>query len=247
MEADGDRLRGSPSAPRARAMWLERIPADAAVHVPDRELGSERPVSFDCRSRALLELPVQGIVEHPRRRFDTAARSALGQLHVAQDVRQVHAAGLPMLDRLADCQQVDPADRFVERAQAERGQDLAHFLGHEEEEVDDVLRGSLKALAQLRILGGNSRPDTCSDGRARIITHPVAIRGAARKPISSAPSIAAIDHVAARLQLPVRLHDDAASAGRSTAASAESRPNRSPMGRPRILDRDSGEAPVPPS
>ena len=45
--------------------------------------------------------------------------------------------------------------------------------------------------------------------QARIITQPVAISGAVAKPISSAPSSAAIDDVAARLQLPVGLHPDA--------------------------------------
>ena len=44
--------------------------------------------------------------------------------------------------------------------------------------------------------------------QARIITQPVAISGAVEKPISSAPSSAAIDDVAAGLQLAVGLHPD---------------------------------------
>jgi hypothetical protein len=48
------------------------------------------------------------------------------------------------------------ADDLVELAHAHGGHDLAHFLGDEEEIVDDVLGRALEALAQHRILGGDA-------------------------------------------------------------------------------------------
>ena len=40
---------------------------------------------------------------------------------------------------VVDLEQVGAADQLVERAHAELRHDLAHLLGDEEEEVDDVL------------------------------------------------------------------------------------------------------------
>ena len=69
--------------------------------------------------------------------------------------------------------------------------------------------------------------------QARIMMQPVAISGAVAKPISSAPSIAAIDDVAAGLQLAVGLHADPRAQVVAHAASAGSRRARSPTARPR--------------
>ena len=51
---------------------------------------------------------------------------------------------------------VDATDHFVHGAEAELGHILAHLLGDEEEEVDDVLRLPGKARAQDGVLSGNA-------------------------------------------------------------------------------------------
>ena len=61
-----------------------------------------------------------------------------------------------MLDRAAHVEPVDLADHLVERAEAELRHQLAHFLGDEEEEVDDVLRLAGEVLAQHRVLRGDA-------------------------------------------------------------------------------------------
>ena len=53
-------------------------------------------------------------------------------------------------------EEVGVADHLVERAEAHRRHQLAHFLGDEEEVVDDVLGQALEALAQHRVLRGDA-------------------------------------------------------------------------------------------
>jgi hypothetical protein len=52
-----------------------------------------------------------------------------------------------MLDALAHVEQVGAADHFIERVKAELRHQLAHFLRHEEEVIDDVLGRSGETLA----------------------------------------------------------------------------------------------------
>ena len=69
-----------------------------------------------------------------------------------RDVRQVDAACLPVIDRVVRLEQIDAPDHVVEPAYAELRHDAAGLLGHEEEEIDDVLGLALETPAQLRIL-----------------------------------------------------------------------------------------------
>ena len=89
------------------------------------------------------------------------------------------------------------------------GEQLAHLLGDELEEVDDELGLAGEALAQLRVLRGDA-------DRARVeVADPHHHAAAARRAVRwrsrtpRRPSSAAIDDVAAGLQLAVGLHDDA--------------------------------------
>ena len=61
-----------------------------------------------------------------------------------------------MLHQLAAVEHLHLADHLVEGAEAERGHQFAHFLGDEEEIVDDVLGLALEALAQHGILRGDA-------------------------------------------------------------------------------------------
>ena len=69
---------------------------------------------------------------------------------VAADIR------LPVFDELAAVEHLHLPDHFIEAAVAQRGHDFPHFLGDEEEEVDDVLGLAGEALAQHRVLGGDA-------------------------------------------------------------------------------------------
>ena len=62
---------------------------------------------------------------------------------------------------------------------------FAHFLGDEEEEVDDMLGLAFETLAQHRVLGGD--PDRTVSNGVCIMMQPAAISGAVAKPNSSAP------------------------------------------------------------
>ena len=58
-----------------------------------------------------------------------------------------------MIDARPHVEEIRAAYEVVEPAHPEPGHDLAHFLGNEEEIIDDVLRLPGEFLAQFRILG----------------------------------------------------------------------------------------------
>ena len=58
----------------------------------------------------------------------------------------------------------DVADHFVDGAEAELGHVLAHLLGDEEEEVDDVLGRAGESRAQNGVLGGDADRRRYSSG-----------------------------------------------------------------------------------
>ena len=51
---------------------------------------------------------------------------------------------------------LDTADHLIDGAEAELGHVLAHLLGNEEEEVDDVLWRAGETLAEYGILSGDA-------------------------------------------------------------------------------------------
>ena len=113
-----------------------------------------------------------------------------------------------MLDSLSHVQQVAPPDHLVQRVEAELRHVLAHLLGDEAEEVDDVVRATLELLAQLRVLRRNA------DGACIQVAdaHHHAAQHDQRRSSESEllrPQQRSNHHVAARLHLPIRLHHDA--------------------------------------
>ncbi len=145
----------------------------------------------------------------------------------------------------AGVEQVGAADQIVERADAQLRHDLAHFLGDEEEEVDDVLGLAREASAQHRILRG----DADRAGVEVALAHhdaAVATSGAVAKPNSSAPSSAPMT-----TSRPVFIWPSACTRMRprrrfsTRVCCVSARP--SSHGVPACLIDDSGEAPVPPS
>ena len=114
-----------------------------------------------------------------------------------------------MRDGLVLVEPFGDADEFVVGTQAHGGQKLAHFLGHEEEEVDDMLRLALEALAQFGVLGGHAD----RAGVQMALAHHDAARGDQRRG-GEADLVGAEQggdhHVAAGADAAVGLHRDAA-------------------------------------
>ncbi len=80
-----------------------------------------------------------------------------GQFLLAHEqLGEVEPLGLPVRHQRRLVEHLGLADHLVEVAVAEAGHDLAHFLGDEEEIVDDVLGLAGKALAQHRVLRRNA-------------------------------------------------------------------------------------------
>ena len=69
-----------------------------------------------------------------------------------EQLREVEPLGLPVRHQRGLVEHLGLADHLVELLVAELRHDLAHFLGDEEEVVDDVLGLAGEALAQHRIL-----------------------------------------------------------------------------------------------
>ena len=231
LEVHHDRVLLQPRRSARRRDAARQDPAHAAVAVADRQLephlrrgalrrgpcavAQRRSVAPLCGVRGAdhglscaHQLPVERVVEHSRWRFHAPARRSLGQLDVGEDVREVDAARLPVLDRRRGGEQVDAPDRLVQRTQADRGEDLAHFLGDEEEEVDHMLGRPLEALAQLGVLRGDADGARVQMAGAH---HDAARRDQRRR--REAHLVRAEhrrdDDVAARFELAVGLHDDA--------------------------------------
>ena len=74
-----------------------------------------------------------------------------------QDVAEVEALGLPVVDGGARLEHVDAADHVFELAEAELRHDLAQVLRDEAHEVHGVLGLARELLAQARILRGHTR------------------------------------------------------------------------------------------
>ena len=142
-------------------------------------------------------------------RFGVEDLHARGCLLLEEQLGEVEALGLPVRHQRVLVEQLALADHLVEGAVAERRHDLAHFLGDEEEVVDDVLGLADETLAQHRILGRD--PDRA--GVEVALAHHDAARGDQRRggetELVGAEQRA--DHdVAAGAEAAVDLHHDAA-------------------------------------
>ena len=100
------------------------------------------------------------------------------------------------------------ADGLLKSPEAELGENLAHFLSDEHEEVDHMLRLATETSAQLRILGGNAL-------RAGVLLagahHDAAFhdQGCGSEAEFLGTKQGGDDHVTTGLELAVALDDDA--------------------------------------
>src|ERR671921_1304185 len=135
-----------------------------------------------------------------------ADRLSFWCLYPVKQRREIHAAGLPMLDGLAHLEFVGAADHLLEGPEAQPRHVLPHLFGDEEEVVDDVLGRTGKALSELGVLGRDTH-------RARVqvaYAHHDAARGHERRRRESevlGPEERRHGDVASRLELAVGLQD----------------------------------------
>ena len=69
---------------------------------------------------------------------------------------EVDAVGFPVVDGFLHLERVHATDHFVDGSEAQRGHNLACFLGNHKQIVDDVLGIAGEFFAQLRILRGDA-------------------------------------------------------------------------------------------
>ena len=182
--------------------------ADGALGVRDRQLDLDRSALVEHEPTASDELVVEVLVELVILRAEVPARLGLREVGSDEDRREVESGRLPVSDRAVDVEQVAASDDLVERAIPEFGEVLAHLLGDELEEVDDELRLAGEALAKLGVLRGDAHGARVevADAHHDAALHDQRRRGEAELLGSEER---ADDDVAARLQLPVDLYDDA--------------------------------------
>jgi hypothetical protein len=145
---------------------LPREPsADRAPRVLEPRREADLLLVLEGALAAFDQLVVHGVVQMVVLLLGVMDRHVLAGPRAIQDRREVYPAGLPVLDVLAGHELVRASDHLLEGAEAELGHELPDLLGHEEEEVDDVLRRPGETLPELRVLGRDARPGRCSGDR----------------------------------------------------------------------------------
>ena len=87
------------------------------------------------------------------RAADADVGSNLGPM---QNLAEIDAVRLPVLDGVMRLERIDAADHVGDATEAELSHDLAQLLGDKHHEVDDVLGLAGEALAEHRVLRRNA-------------------------------------------------------------------------------------------
>ena len=181
-------------------------PADRAVGVRYGLLEADLFAVFECRQALLDQLVVQGFLEPVILVLGVADRLSFRCLDPVEQRREIHAAGLPVLDGPAHLEPVGASDHLLEGPEAHPRHVLPHLFGDEEEVVDDVLGRTGKALSELGVLGR----DTNGAGVQMAYAHHDAARGHERRRREGevlGPEERRHGDVASRLELAVGLQD----------------------------------------
>ena len=248
-EVDVDRVVGQAGAAAAPGDLGAEHRADGAVDVADRQLDARpaRRRSSAGRQRSissLVERPVEAVVLArptgssvcPYGLLGHVRGSARGRGPAPSSGRRPRGCRAPRRGRWPRASERKP----------ELGQQLAHLLGDELEEVDDELGLAGEAARAAPGSGWRRRPGRCRGGRPASSRSRDTTSGAVAKPNSSAPSSAAIT-----TSRPVFSWPSACTTMRSrrplssSVCCVSARP--SSHGAPACLSEVSGEAPVPPS
>ncbi len=160
------RLAGRAAQPHRQMVGLQaghaKTPGDLC-----REPGADRPEGIaDIVLQLHLFAGIEeraGILDHLRIQcirnlvatFQRAiarliAGISLGQQRIEIEIVEIRCAAADLF------QQFGATDDLVQGLEAERGQDFAHFLGNEAEEIDDLFRRAGEFRPQLLVLGANA-------------------------------------------------------------------------------------------
>ncbi len=140
-------------------------PADRAVLVLAVDLDPHPLAALERRLGLADDLVVEVVVEHRILRPDAPARPLGRAVGLRQQVGEVDTARLPVVDRLLRLEHVGAADHVLELREAHLRHVAPDLLGHEEEEVDDLLRLAIELLDQRPGPAWRCRPGTCSGDR----------------------------------------------------------------------------------
>ena len=141
-------------------------------------------------------------------RADTAARDGRIHVRLMEDLRQIDALGLPVLQRRPRLQPVRPSDHLVHRPEAELCHQLADVFRHEPEVVLDELGPAREVLPQLGVLRGDADRAGVQMADAHHDAAGDDERGRREAELLGAEQ-GGDDHVPPGFQLAVDLHDDA--------------------------------------
>ena len=152
---------GRPAWPCALGDLARQHRAGRAVAVGDRDRLLRIGLVARARRRSRLadeldQLVVEHLVEAVVLALGIPDRDAVLDLRLVEQPAEVEPARLPVADRAVLVEVVGLADQLVERAEAHLRHQLAHLLGDEEEEVDDVLGLALELRAQHGVLRGDA-------------------------------------------------------------------------------------------
>src|SRR5262245_36716999 len=153
--AHPDRVFGQSGMAVTRGDFARQHRPGGAIGVPDRKLDLDRLLRLDRLAGEPDQLHVEDLVEAVILPFGIVDRDLGRHFWLVEDAAEIEAFSLPMVDGLALIENLRLADHLGEGAEAERSHVLAHLLGDEEEEIDDVLGLALEARAEHRVLRGD--------------------------------------------------------------------------------------------
>src|SRR5690606_26053451 len=84
------------------------------------------------------------------------ARYILGQSWLVEYLAEIESLCFPVFDAGLHIQKIGTADEVIELPDAKLSHQFAYLFGNEEEVIDHMFRLACKALAQVRILSGDT-------------------------------------------------------------------------------------------
>ena len=155
-QVDADRVGSKALMPISLGNFAREHRSDRTMDIPDFVVDRDRIAAlnrvFACRDQIVVERTLKPMILT----FGVEQLFAFIKRNLMQKLTQIDTLRLPVIQRVAHIQAIHSANHFVERAEAHLGHDLAQFLGNEEEVIDYMLGLSGEALAQFRVLCGDT-------------------------------------------------------------------------------------------
>src|SRR5579859_4347664 len=130
--------------------------AHGAMNVADGHAEHNRRAVLNGLLRHLDQLAIERLVECVVLRLQAATAHMAGHRRIVKNRRKIDSRSLPVGHGFALNQAINPANHFVDGAEAELCHDPAQVFGNEEKEIDHVFGRAVELLAQLRVLRGHA-------------------------------------------------------------------------------------------